>query len=257
MSSQAGSPPAPAGDNALQLPSQPKKRARKEGGAATSKAKGKGKAAKLDADGDEQGGQQQQQRRQSLAPQSGGGGEAGSLNRSHGAATAAAAGPSNSTADERPAKKEKGEKRGQQKLSRKNLFAKECMLPPHLSCQATTAKLNAIISVPSLMYAFGDDPNPLPESVNVLEEILVDYVSELVRAYNPMSSVRRPSTDRWPSQCKSAAAHSPNAKKVRLDDLRFALRRPQQSKQLARVEELLYLQEDIARARKLDFDGIS
>lgn len=31
------------------------------------------------------------------------------------------------------------------------------------------------------MYAFGDDPNPLPESVNVLEEILVDYVSELVR----------------------------------------------------------------------------
>lgn len=30
------------------------------------------------------------------------------------------------------------------------------------------------------MYAFGDDPNPLPESVNVLEEILVDYVSELV-----------------------------------------------------------------------------
>lgn len=136
MSSQAGSPPAPAGDSALQLPSQPKKRARKEGGAATSKAKGKGKAAKADADGDEQGGQQQQ-RRQSLAPQSGGG-EAGSLSRSQGA-SAAAAGPSNSTADERPAKKEKGEKRGQQKLSRKNLFAKECMLSLHFQCQATVA----------------------------------------------------------------------------------------------------------------------
>ena len=35
-----------------------------------------------------------------------------------------------------------------------------------------------------------------------------------------------------------------------MDDLRFALRKPQQAKQLARVEELLYLQEDIARARK-------
>ncbi|KAK9894399.1 TFIID-18kDa-domain-containing protein [Cystobasidium minutum MCA 4210] len=215
MSSQAGSPPAPSGDSSLQLPPQPKKRARKEGGAAggTSKGKGKGKAARLEgADGGD-GQDGQQQRRQSLAPQSGGD---GSLSRSQGASGSnAAAGPSNSNnnADERPAKK--GEKRGQQKLSRKNLFAKD---------------------LPSLMYAFGDDPNPLPESVNVLEEILVDYVSEL---------------------CKSAAAHSPNAKKVRLDDLRFALRRPQQSKQLARLEELLYLQEDIARARKLDFDGIS
>lgn len=35
-----------------------------------------------------------------------------------------------------------------------------------------------------------------------------------------------------------------------MDDLRFALRKPQQARQLARVEELLYLQEDIARARK-------
>lgn len=35
-----------------------------------------------------------------------------------------------------------------------------------------------------------------------------------------------------------------------MEDLRFALRRPQQGKQLARVEELLYLQEDIARARR-------
>ena len=31
------------------------------------------------------------------------------------------------------------------------------------------------------MYAFGDDRDPLPESVNVLEEILVDYLSDLVR----------------------------------------------------------------------------
>lgn len=126
MSSQAGSPPAPSGDSSLQLPPQPKKRARKEGGAAggTSKGKGKGKAARLEgADGGD-GQDGQQQRRQSLAPQSGGD---GSLSRSQGASGSnAAAGPSNSNnnADERPAKK--GEKRGQQKLSRKNLFAKDC-----------------------------------------------------------------------------------------------------------------------------------
>ena len=52
-------------------------------------------------------------------------------------------------------------------------------------------------------------------------------------------------------QCKQAAMHSTNAKRLKLEDLKFALRRPQQSRQLARVEELLYMQEDIARARKI------
>ena len=32
-----------------------------------------------------------------------------------------------------------------------------------------------------MMYAFGDDPDPLPESVAVLEEIMVDYITDLVR----------------------------------------------------------------------------
>lgn len=35
--------------------------------------------------------------------------------------------------------------------------------------------------MPSMMYAFGDDPDPLPESVAVLEEIMVDYITDLVR----------------------------------------------------------------------------
>lgn len=117
MSSQAGSPPG--GDSALQLPSQAKKRGRKEGGGATtSKARGKAKAK--DGDADEQ---QQQQRRQSVAPQSAGFQGDSSLSRSYGGAGTSAAGV---IGDERPAKSQKTEKRGQQKLSRKNLFAKEC-----------------------------------------------------------------------------------------------------------------------------------
>lgn len=31
-----------------------------------------------------------------------------------------------------------------------------------------------------MMYAFGDDVDPLPETVMVLEEILIDYLTELV-----------------------------------------------------------------------------
>jgi len=31
-----------------------------------------------------------------------------------------------------------------------------------------------------LMYAFGDDPNPNPESVAVLEEIVTEYINEMV-----------------------------------------------------------------------------
>lgn len=30
------------------------------------------------------------------------------------------------------------------------------------------------------MYAFGDDVNPAPDSINVLEEIVVDYINEMV-----------------------------------------------------------------------------
>jgi Transcription initiation factor IID, 18kD subunit len=30
------------------------------------------------------------------------------------------------------------------------------------------------------MYAFGDDPNPAPESVAVLEDIVTEYINEMV-----------------------------------------------------------------------------
>ena len=30
------------------------------------------------------------------------------------------------------------------------------------------------------MYAFGDDPNPSPESVTVLEDIVTEYINEMV-----------------------------------------------------------------------------
>ena len=37
-----------------------------------------------------------------------------------------------------------------------------------------------------LMYAFGDDPNPAPESVAVLEDIVTEYINEMVSTQFPL-----------------------------------------------------------------------
>lgn len=77
------------------------------------------------------------------------------------------------------------------------------------------------------MYGFGDDRNPSSDTVNVMEEILIEYITDV---------------------CQQAVGPS---KKTRLsiDDLRRALSNPADAKKLARMEELLFMQEDIKRAR--------
>ncbi|KAJ7097899.1 transcription initiation factor IID, 18kD subunit-domain-containing protein [Mycena belliarum] len=79
----------------------------------------------------------------------------------------------------------------------------------------------------TLMYGFGDDRNPATDTVNVMEEILIEYITDV---------------------CQTAGAQT---KRVRLsiEDLRRALSRPADAKKLARLEELLFMQEDIKRAR--------
>ncbi|KAI0670293.1 transcription initiation factor IID, 18kD subunit-domain-containing protein [Trametes maxima] len=79
----------------------------------------------------------------------------------------------------------------------------------------------------NLMYGFGDDRNPANDTVNVMEEILIEYIVDV---------------------CQTASA---GGKKSRLsiEDLRRALSRPADAKKLARMEELLFMQEDIKRAR--------
>jgi transcription initiation factor IID TFIID-18 subunit len=32
--------------------------------------------------------------------------------------------------------------------------------------------------VANMLYAYGDDPNPLPETIRLLDEIIVEYVPE-------------------------------------------------------------------------------
>jgi len=77
------------------------------------------------------------------------------------------------------------------------------------------------------MYGFGDDRNPANDTVNVMEEILIEYITDV---------------------CMQAGASSRKTR-LAIEDLRKALSHPADAKKLARMEELLFMQEDIKRAR--------
>ncbi|TFL05529.1 transcription initiation factor IID, 18kD subunit-domain-containing protein [Pterulicium gracile] len=79
----------------------------------------------------------------------------------------------------------------------------------------------------SLMYGFGDDRSPASDTVNVMEEILVEYITDL---------------------CTTAAGTTRKSR-LSVEDLRRVLSLPADGKKLARMEELLFMQEDIKRAR--------
>ena len=100
-------------------------------------------------------------------------------------------------------------------------------------------------AVRNLMYGFGDDRNPANDTVNVMEEILIEYIVDVVRFVMSLCPML---LTILVSQCQTASG---GGKKSRLsiDDLRRALSRPADAKKLARLEELLFMQEDIKRAR--------
>lgn len=79
----------------------------------------------------------------------------------------------------------------------------------------------------SLLYGFGDDRNPANDTVNVMEEILIEFIVDV---------------------CQTAGGPQRKAR-LSIEDLRRALSRPADAKKLARMEELLFMQEDIKRAR--------
>ncbi|KDQ60782.1 hypothetical protein JAAARDRAFT_31757 [Jaapia argillacea MUCL 33604] len=79
----------------------------------------------------------------------------------------------------------------------------------------------------NLMYGFGDDRNPANDTVAVMEEILIEYITDV---------------------CQNALAPTRKSR-LSIEDLRRALANPADAKKLARMEELLFMQEDIKRAR--------
>ncbi|KZS99227.1 TFIID-18kDa-domain-containing protein [Sistotremastrum niveocremeum HHB9708] len=80
----------------------------------------------------------------------------------------------------------------------------------------------------NLMYGFGDEFHAAPDTVNVMEEILIEYIGNV---------------------CNTALGPSRKAR-LQIEDLRRVLSHPADAKKLARMEELLFMQEDIKRARQ-------
>jgi transcription initiation factor TFIID subunit 13 len=71
--------------------------------------------------------------------------------------------------------------RGYKKQSNfKGLFTKERASNSH-ACVATHKP--AFVPVRNLMFGFGDDRNPSNDTVNVMEEILVEYIADMVRVF--------------------------------------------------------------------------
>jgi len=104
--------------------------------------------------------------------------------------------------------------------------------------------------VKNLMYGFGDDRNPANDTVNVMEEILVEFITDVVRVSGHGFTQMSAETEMKPywEQCQTAGG--PQRKtRLSIEDLRRALSRLPDAKKLARMEELLFMQEDIKRAR--------
>ncbi|KAF9619980.1 hypothetical protein IFM89_010596 [Coptis chinensis] len=78
-----------------------------------------------------------------------------------------------------------------------------------------------------MMYGFGDDPNPLPETVALLEDIAVEYVTDLVNKAQDVASKRG---------------------KLLTEDFLYLIRKDRPK--FNRCTELLSMNEELKQARK-------
>ncbi|CAK9213528.1 hypothetical protein BDL97_18G098500 [Sphagnum fallax] len=78
-----------------------------------------------------------------------------------------------------------------------------------------------------MMYGFGDDPDPMQETVLLMEDILIDYITDTVHKAQDVASRRG---------------------KLTTEDIMFLVRKD--ARKFARVKELLAMNEELKRARK-------
>lgn len=114
-----------------------------------------------------------------------------------------------------------------------------------------------------LMYAYGDVANPAPESVAILEEMTVDFLTDLCLRAEPSiyalglssSQFAATATDaNGDSPASSALRGQPSAmqtyrQRAKLDDFKHALRNDR--KKLGRLEQLLYADKMVQEARRI------
>ncbi|GAB6032673.1 Transcription initiation factor TFIID subunit 13 [Chamberlinius hualienensis] len=82
-----------------------------------------------------------------------------------------------------------------------------------------------------MMYGFGDDQNPYTESVDVLEDLVIEYITEMT---HKAMEVGRPG-------------------RVQVEDVVFLVRKD--PRKFARVKDLLTMNEELKKARKA-FDEV-
>lgn len=87
-----------------------------------------------------------------------------------------------------------------------------------------------------MLYAFGDVQTPRQDTADLLEEMTAQYIADMAIKANSVSKRQR---------------------KLRTEDLMFILRKDK--KKYARMQELLYMNEELKRARKAfdadEFEG--
>lgn len=82
-----------------------------------------------------------------------------------------------------------------------------------------------------MMYGFGDDQNPYTESVDLVEDLVIDYITEMTKKAMEIGKSGR----------------------IIVEDLIFLIRKD--PKKYSRVKELLLMNEELRKARKA-FDEI-
>ncbi|RMJ21167.1 hypothetical protein PHISP_07961 [Aspergillus sp. HF37] len=110
------------------------------------------------------------------------------------------------------------------------------MAEPRARAPRQKGQMNFPTELRLLLLAYGDPsphpsfpPEPLPETVRVLDEIVTDFILEM-------------------SHGAAQAASYAGRQKVKVDDFRFALRRDESK--LGRVQELLRMERELKEARK-------
>ncbi|XP_069862287.1 transcription initiation factor TFIID subunit 13 isoform X3 [Dipodomys merriami] len=85
---------------------------------------------------------------------------------------------------------------------------------------------NCSFTVRCMMYGFGDDQNPYTESVDILEDLVIEFITEMT--HKAMSIGRQG--------------------RVQVEDIVFLIRKD--PRKFARVKDLLTMNEELKRARK-------
>uniref|UniRef100_A0A9L0K7P8 Transcription initiation factor TFIID subunit 13 n=2 Tax=Equus asinus TaxID=9793 RepID=A0A9L0K7P8_EQUAS len=83
-----------------------------------------------------------------------------------------------------------------------------------------------LLKVRCMMYGFGDDQNPYTESVDILEDLVIEFITEMT--HKAMSIGRQG--------------------RVQVEDIVFLIRKD--PRKFARVKDLLTMNEELKRARK-------